>query len=115
VLISENTYDQVKEIARVRELDLVRLVGRSQAIRIFELRGMEALPQIEQDYLIDVFGEGLTAYRHRQWADALYAFRRVLRYFPTDGPSRLYTVRCLNHLENPVPADWNGVFEMEHK
>jgi adenylate cyclase len=115
VLITENTYQQVQYTARVRELDLIRLVGRLQPIRIYELRGMDPLPQIEQDYIIDVFRDGVTAYRSKRWADALYAFRRVLRYFPTDGPSRVYTKRCLDHLENPVPADWSGVYEMEHK
>ncbi len=115
VLITENTYQQVQHTARVRELDLIRLVGRLQPIRIYELRGMEPLPQIEQDYIIDVFSQGVAAYRRKRWADALYAFRRVLRYFPTDGPSRLYTRRCLDNLENPVAADWSGVHEMEYK
>ncbi|OPZ69856.1 MAG: Adenylate cyclase 1 [bacterium ADurb.Bin478] len=115
ILISENTYSHVRDTARVRELDLVRLVGRRHPIRIYELRGMAPLPDIEQDLLIDVFAQGLNAYRRRCWADALYSFRRILRYFPTDGPSRIYTQRCLDQLEHPAPDDWNGVYDMEHK
>ncbi len=115
IIISESTYKLISAKALVRELDLVRLVGRSQAIRIYELRSMDALPQLEQDYLIEVYGEGLSAYRDRRWSDALVAFRRVLRYFPHDGPSRMYTVRCLNYLEKPVPADWDGVYDMKSK
>ncbi|MBN2355592.1 CHASE2 domain-containing protein [candidate division KSB1 bacterium] len=115
IIISENTYERVKESARVRELDRVRLLGRSKPIRIFELRGMEPLAQIEQDYIIDVYSLGLTAYRERHWAEALKQFRRVLRYFPTDGPSRVYIKRCLYYLEQPVPFTWDGIFEMKQK
>jgi adenylate cyclase len=115
VILSESTYNLVSDVAKVRELDLVRVVGKKRPIRIFELRGMNSLPQIEQDYIIDVFSEGLRAYRERRWADALKGFRRVLRYFPSDGPSRIYTMRCLDYIENPPPHDWDGVFEMKTK
>jgi len=115
IIISESTCRQISAKALVRELDLVRLVGRSQAIRIYELRSMDALPQLEQDYLLDLYSEGLAAYRERRWSDALITFRRVLRYFPHDGPSRMYTVRCLNYLERPVPVDWDGVYDMKSK
>jgi len=115
IIISESTYELVKRKAKVRELDFVRVMGKAKPIRIFELRGMDSIPQIEQDYIIDVFTEGLMAYRERRWADALKAFRRVLRYFPSDGPSRVYTVRCLDFIENPPPLDWDGVYDFKTK
>ena len=115
ILISESTYELVKDKAQVRELDVVRVVGKSKPIRIFELRGMDSIPQIEKDYIIDVFHEGTSYYRERKWSDALKAFRRVLRYFPTDGPSRIYTVRCLDFIENPPPHDWDGVYDFKQK
>ena len=73
------------------------------------------LPQIEQDYLIDVFTEGLHYYRQRRWADALRSFRRVLRYFPADGPARMYTIRCLDYIENAPAITWEGIYELEEK
>ena len=115
IIISESTYELVKRKAKVRELDFVRVMGKAKPIRIFELRGMDSIPQIEQDYIIEVFTEGLTAYRERRWSDALKAFRRVLRYFPSDGPSRVYTVRCLDFIENPPPLDWDGVYDFKTK
>ncbi len=115
IIISESTYEQIKDVARVRELDQVRLLGRRKPIRIYELRGMEPLAQIEQDLIIDVFTLGLMAYRNRQWKEALKHFSRVLRYFPTDGPSRVYIKRCLYYIEEPAPVDWDGVFEMKQK
>ncbi len=115
IILSESTYSLVKDKAHVRELDLVRVVGKKNPIRIFELRSMNSIPQIEQDYIIGVFNEGLNFYRQRQWSDALKSFRRVLRYFPTDGPSRIYTIRCLDFIENPPALDWDGVYDFKVK
>jgi adenylate cyclase len=115
IIISEGTFKQVQQSVIVRELDIIRVMGRKQPIRIYELRGMERLPQIEQDYIIDAFSEGLQYYRQRRWTEAMKAFRRVLRYFPSDGPSRLYTIRCLDHIEKSPAVDWDGVFELEEK
>ncbi len=115
LIISESTYQCIKDKSFCRELDQVKVVGKSQAIRIFELRSMDSLPQLEQDYLIDIYSEGLYAYRERRWSDALISFRKVLRYFPNDGPSRIYTIRCLNYLEAPAPSDWDGIYEMKQK
>jgi adenylate cyclase len=115
IIISESTFALVKNKAKVRELDLVRVVGRKQPIRIFELRGMDSIPQIEQDYIVDIFEEGIGYYREKRWADALKTFRRVLRYFPTDGPSRIYTKRCLDFIENPPPNNWDGVYDFKTK
>lgn len=115
IIISEQTYNMVKPVAYVRELDRVRVVGREKPICIYELRSMDTIPQIERDFIIDVFTDGLVAYRDCRWYDALREFRRVLRYFPSDGPAKVYTKRCLDFIENPPPADWDGVYEFKSK
>jgi len=115
VIISESTYNDVKSKAIVRELDRIRVKGRSAPVTIYELRGMDTIPQIEWDLLIGVYTKGLDHFRQRQWYQALREFRRVLRYFPSDGPSRVYTRRCLDFIEHPPPEEWDGVFEFGEK
>lgn len=115
IIIGERTYRQVGAKAIVRELDIVRVVGKSKPVRIYELRGMDRVPWIEQDLIIDTYTRGLNAYRQRQWYQALKEFRRVLRYFPSDGPSRLYTKRCLDCIQNPPLQDWDGVYDFREK
>jgi len=115
IVISESTYAQVKRKARVRELDLVKVKGKKKPARIFELCSMEKLPAIEQDLLIGVYHQGLLQYKKREWYNALKEFKRVLRYFPSDGPSRVYVKRCLDFIMNPPPADWDGVYEFKTK
>ncbi len=115
IIISESTYREVKNQAIVRELDCVRVKGKRQPVRIYELRGLHSIPSIEKELIIDVYHHGLHLFRQRQWSRALKEFRRILRYFPSDGPSRVYTVRCLDFLQNPPSDDWDGIFEFAVK
>jgi adenylate cyclase len=115
IIISESTYTQVRKKARVRELDLVKVKGKKKPARIFELCSMEKLPAIEEDLLIGVYHQGLTCYKKREWYGALKEFKRVLRYFPSDGPSRVYVSRCLDFIITPPPVDWDGVYEFKTK
>ena len=115
IIISESTYEQVRGKARVRELDLVRVKGKKKPVKIFELRGMESLPSIEQELIIETYLRGLEKYKQREWYKAIREFRNVLRYFQTDGPSRLYISRCLDFIETPPPDDWDGVYTFKTK
>ncbi len=115
ILLSEYTYQHVQKNAFVREVDFIRVVGRSEPLRIYELLGMDTLPQINKDYQLEVFDEALKAYRSRQFSVALKRFHRVLRYFPNDGPAQVYTIRCLNYIESPPPEGWTGIHDVTNK
>jgi adenylate cyclase len=108
IVISEFTYKHVRRKARVRELDVIRVKGKHKPVRIFELLGMDALPLIEQDLLIHVYTQGLNHFKNRNWYEALIEFKRIVRYFPSDGPTRLYIRRCMDCIENPPAESWNG-------
>lgn len=115
ILISDNTYKYVKDKFITREIDYVRVLGIHKPVRLYELRSVEPLPKMETELLLQTFAEALEMYRNHRWGEALKTFRRILRHFPTDGPSRLYTVRCLDFLENPPASDWDGVHDLAQK
>ncbi len=115
IIISESTYAQVKKKARARELDLVKVKGKKQPVKIYELCGMEKLPAIEEDLLLGVYQQGLDYYKKREWYKALKEFQRILRRFASDGPSRVYVNRCLNFIEHPPLEEWDGVYEFQTK
>jgi adenylate cyclase len=115
IIISESTFERVKPHARARELDLVRVKGKRKPVKIYELRSMNGLPDIEEDLIINVYQQGLEHYKNREWYKAITQFKRVLRYFPSDGPSRVYVARSLDFIENPPPLDWDGVYEFKTK
>lgn len=115
ILISDNTYNYIKDKFVAREIDYVRVVGIHKPVRVYELRSVEPLPKIEEELILETFKEALAMYRTHRWGEALKTFRRILRHYPADGPSLLYTVRCLDFLENPPAADWDGVHDLAQK
>ena len=82
---------------------------------MYELLGMDHISDEKNEILIQVFGKGLAAYREQKWAPAVKQFRRVLRTYPNDGPSKLYIKRCLDFIENPPPDDWDGIYTFSAK
>ena len=114
-MISETTYESVKDVVNVRELDLIRVIGKEQPIKVYELLGTKGnLP----DYMYDMlkkYNEGLQLFRDRQWDEAISAFRAGLRIVSDDGPCQTYIERCKEFLKNPPPKKWDGVYRLKTK
>lgn len=120
ILCSEFTREAVKDRIVTRELDRIRVKGREEPVRIYEVLG-ERAPSSEAGVspetlsLRDRFEEALALYRQRRFGDALDAFRAVAESHPDDGPTRLYLKRCRRYVEAPPPAEWDGVYTMKTK
>jgi adenylate cyclase len=110
-LVSEETASRVGDEIVTREVDLIRVVGKKQLIRIFELIGEKdniAAGGIER---IGRFRAALEAYRAGQWARAQGSFEALAG----DPVAEVYAGRCRSFLSSPPPADWDGVYEMKEK
>ena len=100
----------------LREIDLVRVVGREQAIRIYELlaaAGTSLLPRREK--ALGSYAAGLEAYRQQCWDEALWLFKESLALWPEDGPSRTMAERCQIYQKASPPEEWDSVFEALYK
>ena len=116
ILLGENTARLVEGSFLLRELDMVRVVGRKQPLRIYELVGKsdDSLPK-ERTQSLRHFTAGLEAYRRQLWEDAIALFNQSLALWPEDGPSRIMAERCRIYREASPPADWDCVFEHTSK
>jgi adenylate cyclase len=121
IIVNETTYRAVKGDGFVfRELDLMRVKGKSQPVTIYQLLGRPAdfAANGSSETLrsqLEIFGRARELYRNRQWKSAQNAFRDFLEKWPMDGPSRIYVERCREYIAVEPPADWDGVFVMTHK
>jgi len=112
IIVSDDTAQQVAGAFLLRELDLVRVKGRGQTLRIHELLGTADTPlPAGQAEMLPLHAAGLAAYRERRWDAALELFRQALALWPEDGPSALMLHRCLTYRDHPPPEDWGGTFE----
>lgn len=114
IIISEFTYEDVKGAFTTRELDWVRVKGKLQPIKIFELIS-EGPPSAETQLLLKHYNEGYALYRSRKFQEALTAFEAALAASPSDPVSQLYVSRCQDYLEEPPPESWDGVYIMKTK
>ncbi len=115
-LIGEDTARLVEQSCLLREVDMVQVVGKAQAVRIYELldRVEEPLPTAQAE-AFTCYAAGLTAYRVRRWEEAGALFQQALTLWPEDGPAFTMLARCRIYQHVPPPDDWNGVFEAVHK
>jgi adenylate cyclase len=93
ILISEATWQRVKDEIAAREIDTVTFRGMARPVRIFEVIGVLPLPGAKARWL-EQFSEGLAASRDQRFAEAEILFERVLQSAPDDRPSQIYLERC---------------------
>ena len=116
ILLSGQTVADLKGSHLLREVDLIRVLGKARPVAVFEALGYhteESFPHLSET--LGEFGQGLEEYRRREWRAAVAHFEAALRANPDDAPSKIYVNRCLQNSEKPPPADWDGVWELQTK
>ncbi|MGO8788315.1 MAG: CHASE2 domain-containing protein [Terriglobia bacterium] len=114
LIISESTFLLVKDQVIARELDFIRVKGKMQPVKVYELLSLAADSGRYGD-LVSRFEKGLVAYRDGQWSDAIEIFEELVHDHPQDGPSQVFITRCRDLLAQPPEGAWDGVFVMKSK
>jgi len=114
IIISEYTYAVVSSEMITRELDLLKVKGKKEPVRIYELRGRGAIEDNEKKF-ISVFAEGLVHYRAQRWDEAAMCFDSAMHLVPGDPPSKRFLDRIELLKQNPPGQGWDGVWEMKTK
>ncbi|WP_300674776.1 CHASE2 domain-containing protein [Desulfoluna sp.] len=114
-MLSEQTWEQVKDDYYFRELDRIRVKGKNKSIRVFTLVDRPEQVTGRQLEIEEAFQEALAAYRLKQWDDAIRRFEKVLDLDPEDHPSVAYIERCQLLKSTPELVDEDGVFTFKTK
>ena len=113
-MISDSTYVYVKDKFITRKLDLLRVVGKSTPVAVYELVGRTGEVSDEKISIIKYYHEALEEYTSRNWTKAIKMFDSIVEMYK-DPPSAAYLERCQKFKKNPPPADWDGVFILKSK
>ncbi len=110
IIISDATHELVKDVMFCRELGHLRVKGKSEPVRIFELVSDRPL-SIEKRGFVDAFHEGLAQFRARDFGGAIASFERARERAGERGDKTTedYLVQCEIYRKDPPPADWDGV------
>lgn len=120
LIMSQYTREMTKDHIHARLLDKILVVGKLEAIEVYELVGRKdvGLPR-EVEECVRLFDEGYGLYLQMKWDEAIGKFRSALEARPDDGPSKVYIGRCEDFKAEPPELDkegkWNGVYAMKAK
>jgi adenylate cyclase len=111
ILMGEMTYEHIKDVFAAREIDLIRVIGKKKPVHVYEPMGEIAAVPTDKLKAIEVFHEGLKAYRKRDWNSALDLFISL----GDDKLAKVYVDRINMLIKEPPPIDWAGVFDLKSK
>ena len=108
IMISEPTLTRCENMVEARELDLVRIKGRREPIRAYELMSAKGRLSLDQSQLRGTFATGLVAFRNKDYAGALAMFRTCRETSPGDRPVTVYIERCEKEIAATVQVASSG-------
>jgi hypothetical protein len=95
LLIDDAAHDMAGDAIEAREIDCITVVGRTQPVRIYELRAMAGELPPEHRNLFDLYSDALALYRLVQCDTASEVFKAVLACHLRDGPSHAEAGRAV--------------------
>ncbi|MEX1049081.1 MAG: adenylate/guanylate cyclase domain-containing protein [Akkermansiaceae bacterium] len=107
-----------------RNLDRIRVKGRSEPVSIFEVVGLRDQVTDRTHECLATFADGLARYQAMDWDGAARCFRLSAHLEPNQpgvtpgmksNPSLIMISRCLQLQTDPPQAGWSGVYVMESK
>jgi adenylate cyclase len=112
VLVGDGSARLAQDSFVFREVDRVRLKGRTEPARLHELVGRkgEISPQVQEQ--LALYEQALTAYHQRRFDEALALFTRGVEAHQ-DTVAGVYAERCRKFTSAAPPEDWDGVFASE--
>ncbi len=115
LIISGDTFEMAGSGIEARELDIVRVVGKTEPVRIFELLGLKGEISDALVKVRDLFQEGLARYRGGRFDEARESFEACLAIDPDDLPSRVFLSRLEGFQSNPPGDEWKGIWNLSEK
>ncbi|MCP3405872.1 adenylate/guanylate cyclase domain-containing protein [Bradyrhizobium sp. CCGB01] len=112
IMASETTMAQTGGTFAWRELDAIRVMGRGEAIKVFEPLADKGAESTEQTKVAAAYADGLACWRTREFARAAEAFDGVAKIDPA---SALFARRAKALAANPPSPEWTPVNTLEGK
>ena len=110
ILISESTYEAVKERLYCVEIDSLRQTDE-RIIKIYCLVGKQ-MPPSHHGEALKAFSLGLGHYKAKDWKRAAEMFYNAYRADPTLRVAEIYLNRCKYLIKNPPSPQWDGVWNV---
>ncbi len=111
ILVGEATCEGVRDSIVLREVDLIRVVGKKKPIHVYQILGEADEATDSERARMRLYANGISLYRNREWEKAIEAFQGL----GDDELARLYSARARRYMESPPAPDWDGVYDLLSK
>jgi class 3 adenylate cyclase len=118
ILITGELLDRLEQRERFhfREIDIVRVKGKKNAVRLIEvLDGFSPAQRELHEKHADAFHRAIESFRSGDFTSAQAQFETILSDDPDDGVARIYSRRCQRLVEKGIPENWEGITELRYK
>lgn len=112
ICVSHPIHEATKDIFAYRFLDEIRVQGKNNAVKIYELLGHKKDLSEEKFEHYMKFSRALGQYRKWNFVEAAKIFKPLSLAW--DKPSKVFLIRCHDFEQKP-PQDWDGVWNMQEK
>ena len=110
IMISEFTYNQIdKEKFKTRLLDIIKVKGKTKAVKVFEVYGFssDSFSQDDLEYY-EAYDEAFNLYLKRDFTKSKEIFQRTLNLRSNDPASQQMLLRIKNLEEQELDENWDG-------
>lgn len=115
LLITESARQELNNGYLLRQVDLVAVKGKKEPVKIFEVMKRSKNASQADKQFVKKFEDALAAYFAKDFSQAVQLTSELLAERPEDGPSKTLKSRAEHFIQEPPPADWNGVWVMTKK
>ena len=112
IIVSEFSYEIIKDKFVCRLLDKVAVKGKNEAVIIYEL--VDRIEDCNEEKKAEImkFNEVVALYLGQKFSEALQILKTLDR---NEKVVEIYIERCEAFMDNPPGKDWDGVFVLKTK
>ena len=114
-LISQATRQEAGDRFLTRHLGALQVVGKKQAVHVYELVGQRDEADGQQEAYAALFGQAVEKFQQRAWDEALRLLGQCRDQRPDDAAIDLLADNIRRHQQSPPPDDWNRAIELTTK
>ena len=117
IMISEFTFNQIdKEKFKTRVLDIIKVKGKTKAVKVFEVCGFTSDSFTKEDLeYYKVYEEAFNLYLEKNFSKSRKLFQNSLNLRPDDPASQQMLLRIKDFEEQKLDENWDGSITLLEK
>jgi adenylate cyclase len=116
ILISEMIKDNIQNEFFIRELDLVRVKGKNEPVKLYELISTASDIPGNLKESTEIYQDAIKNYIKRDFSNAITLLNKSIKARgKKDKSANMLIERCENYIKDPPPESWDGVYTRTHK